>query len=250
MPTLPPLAHVAESKIEIPAFAHPPHDTLVAPLHTGNETFAKLPITVNEATEDPSKIEEKTSEQPPPTVQMNIKVSGSGEKVTADDWLDCLDCVRLLPPATIPRSLTTILLTLPVIRRATSSRPFANIAATAAAMMTIDKCRSGGRTTTAIFVAIVGAAPAPVFRRLPVWQHMCRQGFNCNHLSHYCLKPPVFCVIFLYSVLWHSLVYEDLPSQRPWFVPYIPHSAQCQSFSTLYFFVKINEGHPESLLPS
>lgn len=87
MPTLPPLAHVAESKVEIPAFAHPPpvpHDNFVAPPPTGDETI-----------EGPQKTEEETSEQPPPTSQMNTNLGGSDEEATVDDCLDCLDCVRL-----------------------------------------------------------------------------------------------------------------------------------------------------------
>ena len=118
MPTLPPLAHVAESKVEIPTFAHPspvPHDNFVIPPPTGDETFVKPPTMGDEATEGPQKIEEETSEQPPPTSQMNTNQGGSDEEATVDGCLDCLDCVRLSLPATL-RSFTATLLTLPVIR--------------------------------------------------------------------------------------------------------------------------------------
>lgn len=77
MPTLPPLAHIAESDAEIPAFAQAPH------------------IVAEETHADPPVEEKETVEQPPPVEEMKTTTGeGAASETSEIDCEGCADCVR------------------------------------------------------------------------------------------------------------------------------------------------------------
>lgn len=95
MPTLPPLAHIGEeSRVDIPAFAHP------SPV-VEDEIPVNPPIIKNKTIEQPSATEEmKTITSENTAVNESIGVSGE----------DCEGCVDLVRPTVDKRFRTFVLL--------------------------------------------------------------------------------------------------------------------------------------------